>query len=103
MGVWRQGYGGRRELGTRPDGLGLGVHRQCDIGGLAAPRYPTGVSTRPLSAPSFDQPCRKQHPGANLLMGGAAGTVAATVCYPLDTIRRRMQMKGQMYSSQASC
>ena len=35
-------------------------------------------------------------------MGGAAGTVAATVCYPLDTIRRRMQMKGQMYSSQAS-
>lgn len=33
-------------------------------------------------------------------MGGAAGTIAATVCYPLDTIRRRMQMKGVMYSSQ---
>lgn len=44
--------------------------------------------------------CRKQHPGANLLMGGAAGTIAATVCYPLDTIRRRMQMKGTMYSGQ---
>lgn len=44
--------------------------------------------------------CRKQHPGANLLMGGAAGTIAATVCYPLDTIRRRMQMKGPMYSGQ---
>lgn len=25
---------------------------------------------------------------------------AATVCYPLDTVRRRMQMKGQVYSSQ---
>jgi hypothetical protein len=31
---------------------------------------------------------------ANLLMGGAAGTIAATVCYPLDTIRRRMQVRG---------
>ena len=45
-------------------------------------------------------PRRKQHPGTNLLMGGAAGTIAATVCYPLDTIRRRMQMKGTMYSGQ---
>lgn len=25
---------------------------------------------------------------------------AATVCYPLDTIRRRMQMKGRTYTSQ---
>jgi solute carrier family 25 phosphate transporter 23/24/25/41 len=38
---------------------------------------------------------------ANLLLGGVAGTVAASTCYPLDTIRRRMQMKGRMYSSQA--
>lgn len=30
-----------------------------------------------------------------------AGTFASTVCYPLDTIRRRMQMRGQMYRSQA--
>jgi len=36
----------------------------------------------------------------NLLMGGAAGTFAATVCYPLDTVRRRMQMKGTMYTGQ---
>lgn len=48
----------------------------------------------------YDAGDKKQHPGANLLMGGAAGTIAATVCYPLDTIRRRMQMKGVMYSSQ---
>jgi solute carrier family 25 phosphate transporter 23/24/25/41 len=38
---------------------------------------------------------------ANLALGGLAGTVAATVCYPLDTIRRRMQMRGVMYASQA--
>jgi len=38
---------------------------------------------------------------SNLLMGATAGTVAATVCYPLDTVRRRMQMKGSMYKNQA--
>ena len=42
----------------------------------------------------------KQNPLANLGLGGAAGTLAATVCYPLDTIRRRMQMKGVMYRNQ---
>lgn len=36
----------------------------------------------------------------NLLLGGASGTFAATVCYPLDTVRRRMQMKGVVYDSQ---
>eukprot|EP00879_Flechtneria_rotunda_P018604 GHRR01019522.1.p2 GENE.GHRR01019522.1~~GHRR01019522.1.p2 ORF type:complete len:141 (+),score=46.12 GHRR01019522.1:288-710(+) len=43
---------------------------------------------------------KPQSPIANLFMGGAAGTVAATICYPLDTIRRRMQMKGQTYNNQ---
>lgn len=33
-------------------------------------------------------------------MGGVSGTLAASVCYPLDTIRRRMQMKGQAYANQ---
>ena len=37
----------------------------------------------------------KQDPMANLVIGGASGTFSATVCYPLDTIRRRMQMKGK--------
>ncbi|KAF8061169.1 hypothetical protein HT031_004631 [Scenedesmus sp. PABB004] len=37
---------------------------------------------------------------ANLFMGGAAGTIAATACYPLDTIRRRMQMRGSTYTGQ---
>ena len=37
---------------------------------------------------------------SNLLLGAATGTVAATVCYPLDTVRRRMQMKGKTYNGQ---
>lgn len=43
---------------------------------------------------------KPQNPAGNLLLGGVSGTLAATVCYPLDTIRRRMQMKGQVYRNQ---
>lgn len=43
---------------------------------------------------------KPQHPVANLALGGITGTVAATVCYPLDTVRRRMQMKGKTYNGQ---
>lgn len=37
---------------------------------------------------------------SNLLMGATAGTIAASSCYPLDTVRRRMQMKGNTYRNQ---
>ncbi len=52
-------------------------------------------------APLNTVPClpaspRPQSAAANLLVGGCSGTIAATICYPLDTIRRRMQMKGQV-------
>lgn len=40
----------------------------------------------------------EQTKASNLVLGGVSGTFAATVCYPLDTIRRRMQMKGKTYS-----
>jgi hypothetical protein len=36
---------------------------------------------------------RPQNPIANLLVGGTAGIIAASACYPLDTIRRRMQVR----------
>jgi hypothetical protein len=58
--------------------------------------HPTPLHSLPLPLP-----CSKQNPVANLGLGGLAGTVAATVCYPLDTIRRRMQMRGVLYRSQA--
>uniref|UniRef100_A0A7S2T7G4 Uncharacterized protein n=1 Tax=Chloropicon roscoffensis TaxID=1461544 RepID=A0A7S2T7G4_9CHLO len=41
-----------------------------------------------------------ESPIANLVLGGATGCFAATCCFPLDTVRRRMQMKGSTYSGQ---
>jgi solute carrier family 25 (mitochondrial phosphate transporter), member 23/24/25/41 len=38
--------------------------------------------------------------GASLGVGALSGTLAATVCYPLDTVRRQMQMQDSPYSSQ---
>ncbi|KIZ05503.1 Thylakoid ADP,ATP carrier protein, chloroplastic [Monoraphidium neglectum] len=43
---------------------------------------------------------KPQRAAANLLVGAASGTLAATACYPLDTVRRRMQMRGHAYDGQ---
>eukprot|EP00195_Chlamydomonas_chlamydogama_P017277 CAMPEP_0202901560 /NCGR_PEP_ID=MMETSP1392-20130828/14325_1 /ASSEMBLY_ACC=CAM_ASM_000868 /TAXON_ID=225041 /ORGANISM="Chlamydomonas chlamydogama, Strain SAG 11-48b" /LENGTH=304 /DNA_ID=CAMNT_0049588141 /DNA_START=206 /DNA_END=1120 /DNA_ORIENTATION=- len=43
---------------------------------------------------------RPQSSLANFMLGAFSGTLAATVCYPLDTVRRRMQMKGKVYKGQ---
>ena len=42
-----------------------------------------------------------QGPVYSLGMGATAGIIAQTACYPLDTVRRRMQLKGQNYKSTA--
>ena len=42
----------------------------------------------------------KQNPLINLVLGALTGCFAATCCYPLDTVRRRMQMKGRAYEGQ---
>ena len=41
----------------------------------------------------------KQSSVSNLVLGGLSGTFAASACYPLDTVRRRMQMKGKVYNN----
>lgn len=72
---------------------------------------PTLVGIAPYAALNFAtydllkawlyQGAKPQHAGGNLTMGAAAGIFASTVCYPLDTIRRRMQMAGKTYRNQA--
>jgi hypothetical protein len=47
--------------------------------------------------------CRPQNPIANLLVGGTAGIIAASACYPLDTIRRRMQVREGGASTRTEC
>lgn len=37
--------------------------------------------------------------GVTFVLGACAGLFAQSVCFPLDTIRRRMQLHGQHYSS----
>ena len=43
---------------------------------------------------------RPQSSMANFFLGAFSGTLAASLCYPLDTVRRRMQMKGIVYKGQ---
>ena len=41
---------------------------------------------------------KKQNPFLNLVFGAASGLVASSVCYPLDTVRRRMALAGTTYT-----
>jgi len=42
---------------------------------------------------------KKRSPVVILGLGACAGIIAQTACYPLDTVRRRMQLAGKTYSS----
>jgi len=83
------------------------VARHEGVGALYKGLGPTLAGIAPYAAinfASYDMAKKmwygdgvKQDPISNLVVGGASGTFSATVCYPLDTIRRRMQMKGKTY------
>lgn len=87
------------------------VARHEGVGALYKGLLPTLAGIAPYAAinfASYDMAKKtyygeggKQDPIANLFLGGASGTFSATVCYPLDTIRRRMQMKGKTYNGMA--
>mmetsp|Transcript_39648 Transcript_39648/g.105564 ORF Transcript_39648/g.105564 Transcript_39648/m.105564 type:complete len:311 (-) Transcript_39648:1261-2193(-) len=64
-----------------------------------APFVAINFATYDTLKSSFLQPDKRPDPVLSLLLGAAAGLIAQSACYPLDTIRRRMQMKGRHYDN----
>ena len=73
---------------------------------------PTVVSLCPFIAVNFATfdtlksaiyPDGKPGIAGTLALGASSGLIAQSVCHPLDTIRRRLQMKGQVYSGMTDC
>ena len=88
------------------NGVGEAFRHVWQEGGMRAlfkGFIPTMLSVSPFIAinfASFDM--LKQHVAVHsnsniLLLGAASGLFAQSVCYPLDTVRRRQQMKGRHY------
>ena len=67
------------------------------LGGIAPYAALNFASYDLLKAWAYDGGGREQNAIGNLGLGAVAGTFAASVCYPLDTVRRRMQMPGLTY------
>lgn len=70
--------------------------------------FPSVLSLAPFIAinfASFDILKNKVYEGkrpstlGTLGLGATAGLIAQSVCYPLDLVRRRMQLRGKVYSS----
>jgi solute carrier family 25 phosphate transporter 23/24/25/41 len=97
-----QGYDGLRHAFAT-------MYRVEGVGSLFKGLGPTLVGIAPYAALNFAtyDLVKKQYyaTGAqqsamsNLVLGGVSGTFAASACYPLDTVRRRMQMKGKVYDN----
>eukprot|EP00899_Mesostigma_viride_P013061 jgi/Mesvir1/21756/Mv04161-RA.1 len=69
---------------------------------------PTLISIAPYLALNFAAydllkkslpPEWRDHPAASMCTGFTAAFLATTLCYPMDTIRRQMQMRGSPYTS----
>ena len=106
----------RLRLSVQPDLRGFGDVIRSIYGELGIRTFFKGYSATLLSlAPfiainfaTFDQlksvtntrfPLAKNNVGVTLGLGAAAGLFAQSICFPLDTIRRRMQLPGTHYSS----
>lgn len=90
----RSAPGARRPLRGGGRGGRLRHHQHAQI------QHAPGLTAPPITPPTaqFHSGGGEQTKLGNLVLGGVSGTLAASVCYPLDTIRRRMQMKGKTYS-----
>lgn len=85
------------------------MYRVEGVGSLFKGLGATLVGIAPYAALNFAtyDIVKKQYYGAggkqsgmsNLVLGGLSGTFAASACYPLDTVRRRMQMRGKVYNN----
>lgn len=110
----------RIRLQTDPDvkgKIGLAVRTMYQEGGLLTfykGWTPAMLSLAPFIAVNFatfdslkswwygDAKCTKEelrgrNPLVVLSLGALSGIIAQTICYPLDTVRRRMQLKGKVY------
>lgn len=93
-----------------PMGAIQNIYREGGMAAFYKGWVPTVVSLAPfigLNFAAFDYlkatfipsgNTRDANPLLVLCLGGGAGIMAQSVCYPLDTIRRRMQLKGEIYN-----
>eukprot|EP00281_Chroomonas_sp_CCMP1168_P020915 CAMPEP_0206229874 /NCGR_PEP_ID=MMETSP0047_2-20121206/9936_1 /ASSEMBLY_ACC=CAM_ASM_000192 /TAXON_ID=195065 /ORGANISM="Chroomonas mesostigmatica_cf, Strain CCMP1168" /LENGTH=305 /DNA_ID=CAMNT_0053653215 /DNA_START=13 /DNA_END=930 /DNA_ORIENTATION=- len=105
----------RTRMAVQPELMGIFhtwsvLWAEGKVGAMYKGLGPTLASLAPFVAINFASydtiknfffPDRSQRPGtpASLLMGASSGIIAQSACYPLDTVRRRMQMKGRVYTS----